>query len=62
MNSTIICPHCGSANPDDLSFCTACSKFLRSTYPLRSLTLVLGILTVVSALLWGAVLYVELNR
>ncbi len=33
MNGTITCPHCGAANQDVGSFCTACGKALPSATP-----------------------------
>jgi hypothetical protein len=62
MNQTIICGSCGHHNPDHISFCLRCAKFLRPADYWRGLTLALFILSVVSGLFWGAVLYVELNH
>jgi hypothetical protein len=62
MNPTIICPHRGHHNSGDTSSCSACARLLRAADQLRSLLLALGIPTVLSGLLWGAVLYFELNQ
>lgn len=62
MNPQTICQHCGYLNPDDISFCSGCAKFLRPSDHLRGLTLALALLTALSGLAWGAALYVGMGR
>lgn len=62
MDAEITCPYCGHPNAADISFCSECARFLRSSVYLGSLTLIFGILTALSALVWGAALYSRLDR
>jgi hypothetical protein len=61
MSRATACLNCGQHNLPELRFCPRCGTFLMPVDDLRQLTWAIGILFILSCLVWGTLIYVEVG-